>query len=264
MVFVETIANPGTQVADLAGIGQLCAAHSLVYVVDSTMTTPVLLQAKKVGASLVMHSLSKGVGGHGNALGGSISDTGVFDWSNYPNIYEVYQKGDPAKWGMTQIRKKGLRDMGATLRAEDAHRIATGLETLSLRIKATCATALTLAQWLEQQSMVKRVHYPGLSSHGQHKRAAELFNGYYGGLLSFELVESVDCVAFLDRLKLVILSSHLSDTRTLAIPVAKTIFWEMGAERRANMGIDDNLIRVSVGLEEPERLIEDFDQALNV
>lgn len=262
MVFVETIANPGTQVADLAGIGQLCAQHNLVYVVDSTMTTPVLLQAKSVGASLVMHSLSKGIGGHGNALGGSISDTGLYDWNHYPNIYPVYQKGDPANWGITQIRKKGLRDMGATLRAEDAHRISTGLETLSLRTKATCNTALQLATWLEQQPQVKRVYYPGLASHEQHQRASELFNGLYGGLLSFELDDAIDCLAFLDRLETVILSSHLSDTRTLAIPVAKTIFWEMGPERRASMGIDDNLIRLSLGLEEISQLQADFQQAL--
>lgn len=262
MVFVETIANPGTQVADLAAIGQLCAQHNIVYVVDSTMTTPILLQAKNIGASLIMHSLSKGICGHGNALGGSISDTGLYDWTQYPNIYPVYQKGDPAKWGITQIRKKGLRDMGATLRAEDAHRIATGLETLSLRINATCNTALALAKWLAQQPQIKKVYYPGLESHGQHALATDLFNGQYGGLLSFELDDSVDCLAFLDRLRLVILSSHLSDTRTLAIPVAKTIFWEMGPERRASMGIDDNLIRLSLGLENTNDLIEDFKQAL--
>ncbi|WP_325097301.1 cystathionine gamma-synthase family protein [Marinomonas spartinae] len=262
MVFVETIANPGTQVAALEEIGQLCAQHAILYVVDSTMTTPVLLQSKNIGASLVIHSLSKGIGGHGNALGGSVSDTGLFDWSTYPNIYPAYQKGDPAKWGITQIRKKGLRDMGATLRAEDAHRIATGLETLSLRVKATCDNALALATWLEQQPQIKRVYYPGLASHAQHERAAEVFSGLYGGLLSFELDDTIDCLAFLDRLQMVILSSHLSDTRTLAIPVARTIFWEMGPERRASMGIDDNLIRLSLGLENTNDLIDDFRQAL--
>src|SRR5690606_20389709 len=122
LVFVETIANPRTQVADLAAIGALCASNGLLYVVDSTLTPPVLFHARSVGAGLIVHSLTKAICGHGNAMGGAIVDTGLFDWSGYPNIAEVYRKGDPKAWGMTQIRKKGLRDFGATLRPEDAHR----------------------------------------------------------------------------------------------------------------------------------------------
>lgn len=262
MVFVETIANPRTQVADLAGIGELCAQKGLVYVVDSTMTTPVLLRAGEVGASLVVHSLSKGIGGHGHALGGSVTDTGLFDWSRYPNIAEPYRKGDPANWGLQQIRKKGLRDMGFTLRAEDAHRIAIGAETMALRVKQASANALALAQWLSSQPQVARVYYPGLSTHAQHERAAALFTGGYGPLMSFELRPGADVFAFLDALRLVILSSHLADNRTLAIPVAQTIFWEAGAERRAAMGIADGLIRLSVGIEDVADLQADLAQAL--
>ncbi|MFY9478252.1 MAG: cystathionine gamma-synthase family protein [Aquabacterium sp.] len=262
MVFVETIANPRTQVADLAGIGELCAQKGLVYVVDSTMTTPVLLRAREVGASLVVHSLSKGIGGHGHALGGSVTDTGLFDWSRYPNIAEPYRKGDPANWGLQQIRKKGLRDMGFTLRAEDAHRIAIGAETMTLRVKQASANALALAQWLSSQPQVAQVYYPGLPTHAQHERAAGLFTGGYGPLMSFELRPGADVFTFLDALRLVILSSHLADNRTLAIPVAQTIFWEAGAERRAAMGIADGLIRLSVGIEDVADLQADLAQAL--
>lgn len=262
MVFVETIANPRTQVADLAGIGELCAQKGLVYVVDSTMTTPVLLRAREVGASLVVHSLSKGIGGYGHALGGSVTDTGLFDWSRYPNIAEPYRKGDPANWGLQQIRKKGLRDMGFTLRAEDAHRIAIGAETMTLRVKQASANALALAQWLSSQPQVAQVYYPGLPTHAQHERAAGLFTGGYGPLMSFELRPGADVFTFLDALRLVILSSHLADNRTLAIPVAQTIFWEAGAERRAAMGIADGLIRLSVGIEDVADLQADLAQAL--
>lgn len=262
MVFVETIANPRTQVADLVGIGALCAQRGLLYVVDNTMTTPMLLQGREVQAGLVVHSLSKGIGGHGHALGGAVVDTGLFDWSAYPHIAEPYRKGDPKGWGMTQIRKKGLRDMGATLRAEDAHRLAVGAETLALRVARTCANALQLAQWLSAQPQIARVHYPGLPSHAEHERAARLFKGQFGSLMSIELREGLDPLAFLDALQLVILSSHLADNRTLAIPVAHTIFWEMGQAQRAAMGIAEGLIRLSIGIEDLADLQADFAQAL--
>ncbi|MFZ9407260.1 MAG: cystathionine gamma-synthase family protein [Burkholderiaceae bacterium] len=262
MVFAETIANPRTQVADLAGIGALCAERGLLFIMDSTLTTPELIRGRDVQASLVVHALTKAIGGHGNALGGSVTDTGLYDWTRYPNIAEAYRSLDPKVWGLQQIRKKGLRDLGATLRAEDAHRIAVGAETLSLRIERTCSNALALAHWLEQQPQIDRVHYPGLPSHPQHDRARALFGGRYGSLLSFELRAEIDCFAFLDALKLVILSSHLSDNRTLAIPVAHTIFYEMGAERRAQMGIAEGLIRLSVGIEDLEDLRADLGQAL--
>jgi O-acetylhomoserine (thiol)-lyase len=261
MVFVETIANPRTQVADLARIGALCARRAIVYVVDNTMTSPYLFRPKTVGASLVVNALTKYIGGHGNALGGSVTDTGVFDWTRFPNIQETYKGPKKALWGLTQIRKKGLRDWGATLAAEQAHHIAVGAETLSLRMERACANAMALARFLASRSEVSAVYYPGLDLHPQHALAGELF-GAYGALLSFELAAGLDCFDFLNRLRCVVLSSNLGDNRTLAIPVAHTIYYEMGAERRASMGIADSLIRVSVGIEDIDDLIADFSQAL--
>ena len=126
IVFVETIANPRVQVADLARIGELCKARGIVYIVDNTMTSPWLFQPKDVGASLVVNALTKYIGGHGNALAGSITDTGLFDWTRYPNIDDAYKKQPPRNWGLQQLRKKGLRDWGGTLAAEQAHHIAVG------------------------------------------------------------------------------------------------------------------------------------------
>ena len=261
MVFVETIANPRTQVADLAGIGRLCRDRGLVYFVDNTMTTPWLLQAKDVGASLAIHSLSKSISGHGNALGGCVCDTGLFDWSAYPNLLPTYRKGAPATWGLLQIRKKGLRDIGATLSADHGHRIAIGAETMALRMERACANALALAMWLQAQPGVAKVHYPGLAGHPQHGRATELFKRGYGALLSFETAPHIDPVALLDAMEVVIKSTHLGDNRTLALPAAQTIFWEMGAEMRQSMEIADTLIRVSVGIEAIDDLLADFGQA---
>ena len=261
LVFVETIANPRTQVADLAGIGAVCARHGLCYVVDNTMTSPWLFRPAEVGASLVVNALTKYIGGHGNALGGTVTDTGRYDWTRFPNVIDTYKRGDAKLWAITQIRKKGLRDFGGTLAAEQAHHLAAGAETLALRMERQCANALALARYLAAHPRVSAVHYPGLPTHAEHERARSLF-GRYGALLSFELADGIDPFDTLNRLGVVVLSSNLGDNRTLAIPVAQTIFWEMGAERRAAMGIAESLVRVSVGIEDEADLIEDFAQAL--
>jgi O-acetylhomoserine (thiol)-lyase len=261
MVFVETIANPRTQVADLARIGDLCAERGILYYVDNTMTTPYLYRPKAHKAGLVINSLTKYIGGHGNALGGAVTDTGLFDWTRFPNIYENYKNQKPALWGIQQIRKKGLRDVGSTLASEVAHRVATGAETLGLRMERSSDNALKLARFLAGHPKVAKVYYPGLEDHPQHRLSGELFKTY-GALMSFELKEGIDCFDFLNRLKLVIKSSHLGDNRTLAIPIAHTIYWEMGPERRAEMGIADSLIRLSIGIEDLDDLIGDFKQAL--
>ena len=262
LVFVETIANPRTQVSDLARIGQLCADRGLIYVVDNTMTSPWLFQPATVDASLIVNSLTKYIGGHGNALGGAVTETGHFDWATFENIYETYRKGDPQRWGIQQIRKKGLRDFGAALGPEAAHHIAIGAETLALRLARQCATARALTAYLDGHERIAKVHYPGLPEHPQHALAKELFREP-GALFSFELADDVDLFAFLNRLRVVVKSSNLGDNRTLAIPVAHTIYHEMGPERRASMGVADSLIRISVGIEDTADLLEDFERALD-
>ena len=261
LVFVETIANPRTQVADLAAIGETCRRQGLVFIVDNTMTTPELFKPRTVGASLVINSLTKGIAGHADAMGGAVSDTGIFDWSAFPNIDPLYRVGDPKGWGIVQIRRKGLRDLGGTLRSEDAHRISLGAETLRLRITQTNTNALALARWLHAQPQVANVYYPGLVSHPQHSRATELFGGRYGALISFDLTDEAHTFKVLDALRTVTLSTHLSDNRTLAIPVATTIFFEMSEAGRSEMGISPGLVRLSVGIEDIQDLISDFARA---
>ena len=260
IVFVETIANPRTQVADLARIGALCKERGILYVVDNTMTTPFLFRPKAVGAGLVVNALTKSIGGHGIALGGSLTDTGVYDWSAYPNIADNYKRQPQPMWGMVQVRAKGLRDFGASLGPEAAHHIAVGAETLALRMERASSNALALASMLEADERVAAVYYPGLASHPQHALATDLFKAC-GGLFSFELKDGIDCFDFLNKLKIGIAASNLGDTRTLVIPVAHTIFFEMGAERRASMGIAESLIRVSVGIEDIDDLLADFQGA---
>lgn len=263
IVFVETIANPRTQVADLKRIGELCRARGILYVVDNTMTSPYLFRPAAVGAGLVVNSLTKSIGGHGNALGGALTDTGQYDWTLFPNILESYKRFPSAQWGMAQLRAKALRDFGAALAPEAAHHLAVGAETMALRMERSCANALALARMLQDDERVAAVYYPGLPSHPQHALSTELFRAY-GYLFSFELREGLDCFDYLNRLKLGIPASNLGDNRTLVIPVAHTIFHEMGATRRESMGIADSLIRVSVGIEDTADLLDDFRQALDM
>lgn len=261
LVFVETIANPVTQVADLEGIGQVCREHGLIYFVDNTMTSPWLFKPKQVGATLIINALTKYIGGHGNALGGCVTDTGLFDWSKYGNIYDNYKNVDPSLWGITQIRKKGLRDFGAAMAPDAAHHLSVGSDTLALRMDRACANAAAVADFCAAHPKVSKVFYPGLSGHPQHARARGLFRAF-GAIMSIELAEGVDCFDFLNRLELVVCSSNLGDTRTLGIPVAHTIYWEMGAARRASMGVGDSMVRLSIGIEDRDDLLADFAQAL--
>lgn len=261
LVFVETIANPVTQVADLSAIGELCEKRKLIYFVDNTMTSPCLFLPITVKASLIINSLTKYIGGHGNALGGCVTDTGLYDWSSFENIYDNYKNKESSQWGITQIRKKGLRDFGAALGPEAAHHLSVGSDTLSLRIKHACDNALAIAKFCENHPKVNKVFYPGLPTHPQHERARELFN-HFGAIFSIELDASIDCFDFLNSLELVVCSSNLGDNRSLGIPVAHTIYYEMGAERRASMGIPESMVRFSIGIEDQADLIADFKQAL--
>ena len=261
LVFVETIANPRTQVTDLAEIGALCEQHVLIFFVDNTMTTPYLFQPSQVKASLVINSLTKYIGGHANALGGSVTELGNYDWQRFDNIYDDYKGADSRLWGITQIKKKGLRDLGASLGPEAAHHISVGSDTLALRMERACSNTLKLAEYLSTHDKVKKVYYPGLQEHPQHGRSKQLFKSA-GAIMSIELVDDIDCFDFINALDLVACSSNLGDTRSLAIPVAHSIYYEMGPERRASMGISDSLVRFSIGIEEPEDLLADFETAL--
>ena len=189
--------------------------------------------------------MSKHIGGHGNALGGAVTDTGLYDWSDYPNIAEPYRKGKPTTWGLTQIKKKGLRDMGGTLSAEAAHRIAAGAETLATAHGKVCSNALALAQALKSasqggQSPLSRSAGP-CAARARRRICSAIVTAR---LMGIELVDEIDVFDFLNRLRVLILATHLGDNRTLVLPMAHTIYYEMGAERRAYGYIRQLLARV--------------------
>jgi O-acetylhomoserine (thiol)-lyase len=167
-------------------------------------------------------------------------------------------------WGSIQIRKKGLRDIGATLAPQSAHLVSVGLETLSMRMQKTSENALAIANFLSQNNYITKVNYPGLPNHPQHSLAKSLFadKSGFGGILSFEISANIEMRSFLNKFELILIATHLGDTRTLALPVATTIFYENGPVKRAQMGISDTLIRLSVGIEDAHDIIEDINNAL--
>ena len=233
---------------DLAAIGELCRRHGLVYVVDNTITSPALFQPRSVGASLVVNSLSKTIGGHGAALGGAVTDTGLFDWSGYPNLFEGYRKGDAAAWGLQQIRKKGLRDLGASLAPEAAHRISLGAETLELRVQRCSDSALALAQWLLRHPAVQKVHYPGLPEHPQHAIAQQHFKAA-SWLMSFELRRPERLVEVLDRLQLVVKATGRDGHRRRADPGVAGPGGHRRPDRRLRAGLAGRLRPAAARLE---------------
>ena len=262
LVFVETIANPRTQVADLARIGEVCARHGLVYVVDNTLTSPWLFRPIDGRREPVVNALTKSIGGHGNALGGSVTDTGRYDWTALPQHPRQLQGRGPealgdhadpqegtARLGRHAVRRAGAPPVGRRGDARAAHGSPM----------RQCARARAIPGVASARA---RGPLSGACRRTRSTTARARCSARYGALLSFELADDVDPFAFLNRLAIVVLSSNLGDNRTLAIPVAQTIFWEMGAERRAAMGIAESLIRVSVGIEDEADLIADVTQAL--
>lgn len=260
-VFTETIANPVTQIADLSAIGALCQKRNIPFVVDNTMTPSYLFKAKDVGASLITCSLTKYVSGHGTVTAGAVIETGLYDWKSFSNILDSFRHLETAAQVMTQIKKKGLRDFGACLSSDSAQIISVGAETMGLRMDRACSNALALAQFLDQHPKIASVYYPGLTQHPQHSLAKKYFK-HFGAIVSFDPIADIDPVKLLSELTTVISATHLGDNRTLALPVAQTIFWEMGLENRQRAGISENMIRMSVGIEDEMDLIADFSNAL--
>jgi O-acetylhomoserine (thiol)-lyase len=260
LIFVESIANPMTQIPDLVGLGVLARNYGLVYIVDNTITTPIFCTPRDVGASLVIESLTKYIGGHAQSLGGSLTDTGLYDWTRYPH-FAGHVIADPSTHFLGHVLAKGRRDMGGCMSAQTASDITRGAETLALRMMTATANACALAAWLVEQPEIDVVHHPSLPSHPQYDRARGVFGGS-GALVSFELGSDLDLHEFLDALRLIVIATHIGDTRTLILHMASTVFFEVGPDVRSAMGISNRLIRMSVGIEQLDDLRADITHAL--
>lgn len=252
-IFIETIGNPKIDVPDIAAIAKIAKKKGVPLVVDSTVTTPYLVRPKDLGANIVIHSTSKFINGHGNSIGGAIIDCGNFDWKD--NKYGALSF-------LAKTRKAVFRDFGACLSPNTAFLTDLGLETLSLRMERHCSNALALAGFLSKHPKVKAVNFPGLAENKFNAIAKEQFGGKFGSLLTFRLKDKKECFKVIDSLKLAYNLANIGDAKTLVIHPASTICVEFNEEERKNMGVTEDLVRVSVGIEYIDDIIGDFKQAL--
>lgn len=261
LIFCETITNPQMKVTDFSAVSEVARKYGLAVVVDSTVTTPYLFDAKKHGVNIVVHSTTKYISGGATSMGGAIIDLGNYDWRKNPALEKYHSLGALAF--MARLRKEVYRNFGSCMSPQSAFLQTLGLETLSLRIDKSCSNTLNIARFLENRPEVKKVNYPGLELSDYFELAKKQFNGAYGGVLSFELENKDAAFSFINALQLIKRATNINDNKSLVIHPASTIFADFSSEERAMMGVPDNLVRLSIGIENSEDLIHDIHQALN-
>ncbi len=263
LVFVETIGNPKLDVPDIAAIAAVTRERGVPLVVDSTVTTPLLVQPKRLGADLIVHSTSKFINGHGNAIGGIIIDAGTFDWSSprFPHLAPFRARvGQFAL--LAALRNRICRDFGCCLAPFNAFLLNMGIETLGVRMERHCSNAARVAAFLATHPKVAETGYPGLDTHPDHDLANRQFGGRYGALVSIRLGTREPCFRFINSLRLAKNLANLGDTRTLVMHPASTICRDLNATERLAMGVTDDLVRLAVGIEDPADILDDIERGL--
>ncbi len=272
-LFCETIANPGGYITDLDALAAIADRHGIPLIVDNTTATPYLCRPIEHGATLVVHSLTKYLTGNGTVTGGCIIDSGKFNWSNgkFPSMSEP----EPAYHGLKfhetfgplaftfHAIAIGLRDLGMTLNPQAAHYTLMGIETLSLRMERHCANAVKVAEWLEKDPRVAYVTYAGLPSSPYYPRMARICPKGASSLFTFSLKAGYEaCVKLIDSVELLSHVANLGDTRSLIIHSASTTHRQLTEAQQIAAGAAPDVVRVSIGLENPEDIIADLDQAM--
>ncbi len=271
-IFVESLGNPKLDVLDLKAIAAQAKAAKVPFIVDNTVASPALLNPIEHGANLVIHSLTKYIGGQGNSLGGAIVDAGTFDWANgkFPEFTEpsdgyhglVYHEALGAAAFTFKLILEGLRDFGGALSPYNAFQIIQGLETLDVRIKQHSANALKLATWLQERDEVAWVNYPGLQGNKYYELAQEYLPKGQSGLVTFGVKGGFEAAKKVtDATQIFSLLANIGDTKSLIIHPASTTHQQLTVEQQAGAGVTQDLIRLSVGLEDVDDLKSDLEQA---
>lgn len=272
-LYIETLGNPNSNVADIEKIADIAHKHGLPLVVDSTFATPYLVRPFEYGADIVVHSATKFIGGHGTAVGGVVIDGGSFDWAasgRYPWISEpnpsyhgvsFTDAAGPAAF-VTYIRAILLRDTGATLSPFHAFIFLQGLETLSLRVERHVQNALKIVEYLNNHPQVEAVHHPSLATEPSHELYKKYFPNGGGSIFTFEIKGSEnDAKKFIDHLDIFSLLANVADVKSLVIHPASTTHSQLSTEELADQGIKPNTIRLSIGIENVDDLIAALDKA---
>ncbi|CAA0198306.1 O-acetylhomoserine aminocarboxypropyltransferase/cysteine synthase family protein [Tenacibaculum maritimum] len=270
--FVESLGNPKLDVLDLKAISIHAKSAKIPFIVDNTVATPALLNPIEHGANIVIHSLTKYIGGQGNSLGGVVIDAGTFNWGNgkFPEFTEpspgyhglIYHEALGASSYTFKLILEGLRDFGGALSPTNAFNIIQGLETLNIRIKKHSENALELAKWLEEQEVVTWVNYPGLESSNYHTLSQKYLPKGQSGIVTFGVKGGYDAAKVVaDNTKLFSLLANIGDTKSLIIHPASTTHQQLIESSQKTAGVTNDLIRLSVGLEDIEDLKADLKQA---
>jgi len=263
LIFVETIGNPKMDVPDLAIFSAIARENGIPLMVDATVSTPYLARVGELGADIIVHSTSKYINGTANSIGGAIIDCGSFNWQSdkFPHFDQFYRKY--RNFALTaRTRKLIHKDFGACAAPLNAFLNCEGLDTLSLRMERHCSNAMRVAQFLDAHEKVSWVNYPGLPDSPYFEVANRQFGGRFGGLLTFGVADKASAFRVINALSLAKNLANIGDTKTLVIHPASTICADYTPEVKALMGVGEELIRVSVGIEDIEDIIEDFAAAL--
>ncbi len=275
LVFAETIGNPLGNVVDLAAISAAAHKHGVPVIVDNTVATPILARPFEHGADIVVHSLTKYIGGHGNSIGGIIVDSGRFPWGEHAGRFPSLNTPDPSYHGVNYVEALGaaayiararvvpLRNTGAAISPFNSFLILQGLETLPLRIERHSSNALAVAHFLQQHPKVKWVRYAGLPDHPDHALVKKYLSGQASGILSFGVQdEKAGGTRFIDALQLFTRLVNIGDAKSLACHPATTTHRQLNADELARAGVSEDMVRLSVGIEHIDDLIADLEQAL--
>ena len=275
-IFIESLANPGGTFVDIAAIGAVARKHGIPLIVDNTMASPYLVRPIEHGADIVVHSLTKFIGGHGNSMGGIIVDGGTFDWSKSGN-YPMLSQPRPEYAGLVlhetfgnfafaiACRVLGLRDIGPALSPFNAFLILTGIETLPLRMQRHCDNALAVSQWLANHPKVAWVSYPGLAGDRYHALAKKYCPKGAGAVFTFGLKGGYDAgIKLVSNVQLFSHLANIGDTRSLIIHPASTTHRQLSDAQKTQAGAGPDVVRLSIGIEDKEDIIADLEQALAV
>jgi len=263
IVFAETIGNPKLNVLDIKSTSDICNETEVIFIVDSTITTPYLIKPIEYGADIVIHSTSKYINGSANSIGGIIVDGGSKKWKSnrYANFNSYFKRYRNLAF-TAKLKSEIGKDVGAVLSPMNSFLNLIGIETLSLRMKQHCENALILAKFLKDHPKVLNVNYPGLESSKYYKYIDKYYNKKGGGILTFRVGTKEKAFALMNNLKLIGKVLNISDTKTLIIHPSSTICIDNTIEEKNQMGVYDDLLRISVGIESIEDIIEDLSQGL--